>query len=114
MRRLAAGSLVGSFVLALTGATPASAIPSPELVVGSFTSVSQLIALASALIGGGTLAVMRGRSRAQAALSRWLLAGVAGAAILLAGSVVLNLYQHVGKQNERQARLEETLLRPSR
>jgi rifampicin phosphotransferase len=115
MRRFAVASIIGWVVLALAGATPAFAIPSPELVVGSFTSVSQLIALAVALIGGSaTLVTMRVRNRGEATLSRWVLAVVAGAAVLLTGSVGLNLYQYVGKKNERQARLEDTLLRPSR
>ena len=35
---------------------PAFAIPSPELVVGSISSLSQLAALLSALIGGGAIA----------------------------------------------------------
>src|SRR5215831_324550 len=94
--------------------TPAFAIPSPDLVVGTFTSISQLIALASALIGGGaTLAAMRlrGRNRGQAASSRWLFTVMAGFVVLLITSVGLNIYQYVGKKNERQARLEQTLLR---
>lgn len=114
MRRTAAASVAASLFLGFAGATPAWAIPSPELVVGSFTSVSQLIALVSAVIGGSALLVARGTNRAQAALSRRVLTVIAGSAILLAGSIGLNIYQHVGKQNERQARLEETLLRPSR
>jgi rifampicin phosphotransferase len=101
-------------ILYLAGATPALAIPSPELVVGSFTSISQLIALASALIGGGaTLVTMRirARNRGQAVLSRWLVALMAGVVVLLMTSVGFNIYQYVSKQNERQARLEQTLLR---
>jgi rifampicin phosphotransferase len=94
--------------------TPAFAIPSPELVVGSFTSISQLIALASALIGGGaTLAAMRlrGRNGGQAMSSRWLVALLAGFVVLLMTSIGFNIYQYVGKKNQRQARLEQTLLR---
>jgi rhodanese-related sulfurtransferase len=116
MRRFAVASMMGWVVLALAGATPAFAIPSPELVVGSFTSVSQLVALAWALIGGGTLVGMRARARngGQAALSRRALIVMAGVVVLLMASVGFNIYQHVGKKNERQARLEDTLLRPSR
>jgi len=44
------------------GSTPAQAIPSPELVIGSFVSLSQLLALASAVLGGGAAyATMRAR-----------------------------------------------------
>jgi rhodanese-related sulfurtransferase/phosphohistidine swiveling domain-containing protein len=103
-------------ILCLGGVTPAFAIPSPELVVGSFTSISQLIALASALIGGGaTLVTMRARARngGQATLSRWLIAVMAGCVVLLMTSVGFNIYQYVGTKNERHARLEQTLLRPA-
>ena len=38
-------------------AGPAFAIPSPELVIGSISSVSQLVALVAAMLGGGAAAV---------------------------------------------------------
>ena len=43
--------------LSLVRATPSYAIPSPDLVVGSLSSISQLIALVSAMIGGGAVIV---------------------------------------------------------
>ena len=46
-------SMVGAVALSLLGTGQAFAIPSPELVVGSFVSLSQLFALLSALLGGG-------------------------------------------------------------
>src|SRR6267142_6003847 len=60
------GSVCVSSALAvyLLGTGSAFAIPSPELVVGSFTSISQLFALGSALLGGGaTVATLRMRSQ---------------------------------------------------
>src|SRR5712671_1909262 len=103
-------------ILCLADVTPAFAIPSPELIVGSFTSISQLIALASALIGGGaTLVTLRARARngGPSALSRWVIAIMAAAVVLLMMSVGFNIYQYVGTKNERHARLEQTLLRPA-
>jgi rhodanese-related sulfurtransferase/phosphohistidine swiveling domain-containing protein len=110
----AAVAIVGLGSFALAAVTPAFAIPSPELVVGSFTSVSQLIALASAVIGGGaTLAAMRRlpRTGAQAVLSRGLIALVTTVVLLLVTSIGVNIYQYLGHKSERQARLEQTLLR---
>src|ERR1700730_431766 len=102
---VATASTIGEAVLSLAGATPALGNPSTELVVGSFTSVAQLIALASALIGGGaTLVTMRARARngGQAILSRWVIAMIAGLVVLLMTSVGLHLYQYFGKKNKRQ------------
>jgi hypothetical protein len=42
-----------SLFLLVVSHGPALAIPSPELVVGSLTSLSQLAAIGSALLGGG-------------------------------------------------------------
>src|SRR4051812_26577943 len=60
-----------AFFGVLFGAAPAYAIPSPELVVGSLSSISQLIALASAILGGGAAAfgaraMSHGKTGAQA------------------------------------------------
>jgi rhodanese-related sulfurtransferase/membrane protein insertase Oxa1/YidC/SpoIIIJ/phosphohistidine swiveling domain-containing protein len=101
--RLAAGIAV---VLAGTGS--AFAIPSPELIVGSFTSISQLFALGSALLGGGAaVATMRARG----AQSRTTFAILVGALVVLAASIGLNVYQYASYGAERQARLEGTLTR---
>lgn len=102
---------VGFFLL---GTAPALAIPSPELIVGSFLSFSQLFALASALLGGGAAyATFRARRGGQPSRSRPLMIVSAILFALLAGSVGFNIYQYVSYANERQVRLEETLLRPS-
>lgn len=107
--------LTGTIVLSLIGINSAFAIPSPELIVGSFVSLSQLLALASAILGGGAAyATMRSRRGGSQGLSRSLIAVAVGAFILLVASVGFNIYQYVEHKNERQARLEETLLRPAR
>src|SRR5262249_4746614 len=98
----------------LIGTEPAHAIPSPELVVGSFVSLSQLFALASAVLGGGAAyATMRARSRGgSASMSRGLLYTAVGMFVLLSVSVGVNIWQYVTDANARQARLEGTLTRP--
>ena len=98
-------------LLVLAFETSAFAIPSPELVVGSFTSISQLFALGSALLGGGaTVATLRMRSRGIQA--RAILAVALSAFLLLAVSVGFNIYQYITYRNDTQARLEATLTRP--
>jgi rhodanese-related sulfurtransferase/membrane protein insertase Oxa1/YidC/SpoIIIJ/phosphohistidine swiveling domain-containing protein len=104
--RLAVGVAV---VLAGTGS--AFAIPSPELIVGSFTSISQLFALGSALLGGGA-AVATMRMRARGAQARTTFAIMVGALVVLAVSIGLNVYQYVSYRADKQARLEATLTRP--
>jgi rhodanese-related sulfurtransferase/membrane protein insertase Oxa1/YidC/SpoIIIJ/phosphohistidine swiveling domain-containing protein/molybdenum-dependent DNA-binding transcriptional regulator ModE len=101
----------GAVLFYLIGTGSAFAIPSPELVVGSFTSISQLFALGSALLGGGaTVATLRMRSRG--AQARSILAVALGAFVLLAVSVGLNIYQYTSYSGDKQARLEATLTLP--
>ena len=101
--------------LALFGTGPAFAIPSPELVVGSIVSLSQLFALASAILGGGAAyATMRSRRNGSTVAARSTFGLAVGLLVLLIVSGVFNIYQYLGLTNERQARLESTLLRPSR
>jgi membrane protein insertase Oxa1/YidC/SpoIIIJ/rhodanese-related sulfurtransferase/phosphohistidine swiveling domain-containing protein len=104
--RLAVGAAV---VLAGTGS--AFAIPSPELIVGSFTSISQLFALGSALLGGGA-AVATMRMRARGAQTRTAFAILIGALVVLVASLGLNVYQYTSYAAEKQTRLEATLMRP--
>src|SRR5882724_3598535 len=68
-------SVFGALSLWLVGTGQAFAIPSPELVVGSFVSLSQLFALGSAVLGGGAaFATMKAKRRGgSAAMSRGLL-----------------------------------------
>jgi rifampicin phosphotransferase len=104
-------SVAGALVVGLAGTGSAFAIPSPELVVGSFTSISQLFALGSALLGGGAAAATL-RMRSRGAQSRTIFAVALGAFVLLAVSAGLNVYQYVSYSADKQARLEATLTRP--
>lgn len=103
--------LVAGLAVCLIGTGSAFAIPSPELIVGSFTSISQLFALGSALLGGGA-AVATMRARARGAQARSSLAILVGALVLLAASAGLNVYQYTSNSADKQARLESTLVRP--
>jgi rifampicin phosphotransferase len=87
------------------------AIPSPELVVGTLSSLSQLVALASAVIGGGAVAAgNRSRARAQSKVPGRALMVFAAAFLV---SLVLNAVQYDWAVNERTQRLEATLQRPA-
>jgi rhodanese-related sulfurtransferase/membrane protein insertase Oxa1/YidC/SpoIIIJ/phosphohistidine swiveling domain-containing protein len=107
-------SVFGALALWLAGTNQAFAIPSPELVVGSFVSLSQLFALASAILGGGAAyATMRVKRRGGSAeMSRGLLYTSIGLFAVLAVSIGANIYQYVTDANARQERLEATLTRP--
>ena len=109
-------STFAALALCLVGSGPAFAIPSPELIVGSFVSISQLFALAASVLGGGAAyATIRARKRGgSAAMSGGLLYTTIGLFAVLAVSVGINIWQYVEQTNERQTRLENTLLRPSR
>src|SRR4029079_6443372 len=94
-------STFGALALCLVGADQAFAIPSPELVVGSFVSISQLFALAASVLGGGAaLATMRARKRGGSAeMSRGLLYTAAGLFAVLVVSVGVNIWQYVTDSN---------------
>ena len=98
----------------VVGTEPAHAIPSPELVVGSFVSISQLFALASAVLGGGAaFATMRVRRRGGSAqMSKSLMYTALGMFAVMCVSIGVNIWQYVTDSNARQERLEATLTRP--
>lgn len=107
--------LAGASALLAIASTPAFAIPSPELVVGSFVSLSQLLALVSAILGGGAAyAGMRSRDSGAQAYTRNLLAAAVGLFVLAGASIALSVYLYIDHKNQEQARLEATLTRPSR
>jgi rhodanese-related sulfurtransferase/membrane protein insertase Oxa1/YidC/SpoIIIJ/phosphohistidine swiveling domain-containing protein len=96
------------------GVASAFAIPSPELVVGSLSSVSQLIAIGTALLGGATAIVgLRAGIAGNGRRSKLTIRIAVGLFIALLVAISLNVYQFTGKRAERLARLEETLLRPA-
>ena len=71
--------------------------------------------MASAILGGGAAyATVRARRGGSRSLSRSLMVAAAAMFMLLTASVGANIYQYVAQTNERQARLESTLLRPTR
>jgi len=107
-----AGRAALLLLLLLVPASVANAIPSPELIVSSLSSVSQLWGLAGALAGGGVLALgaRTGKSRAgEARLRRWLMVALAVACV----ATGTNVWQYVSAQAEQTARLEATLTRPT-
>jgi rhodanese-related sulfurtransferase/membrane protein insertase Oxa1/YidC/SpoIIIJ/phosphohistidine swiveling domain-containing protein len=98
------------------GSGSALAIPSPELVVGSLSSISQIVALAFATLGGGAALVgARVMSNRRAAAGRTrLMLGISVAALLaLIASIGVNFYQYSSQQAALQERLEATLIRPT-
>src|SRR3954468_22268605 len=107
-------SVFATIALCLLGTGQAFAIPSPELVVGSFVSILQLLALASAVLGGGAaFATMRARRRrGSAEMSRGLIYTALGLFAAMTVSIGGNIWQYVTDSNARQERLEATLTRP--
>ena len=89
--------MFAALALCLLGTGQAFAIPSPELVVGSFVSISQLFALASAVLGGGAaFATMRARKRGGSAeMSRGLLYTAVGLFAVMTVSIGVNIWQYV-------------------
>jgi phosphoenolpyruvate synthase/pyruvate phosphate dikinase/rhodanese-related sulfurtransferase/membrane protein insertase Oxa1/YidC/SpoIIIJ len=104
--------LVGALALLAAGTSSALAIPSPELVVGSLSSISQLIALVSALLGGGAVVVgvkARGGMSGASGIAVKTALGVIAVLIIMLGTLA---YLYVAQQNAERARLEATLTRP--
>jgi rifampicin phosphotransferase len=98
----------------LADGTPAFAIPSPELIVGSFTSISQLVALLSAMVAGGAAVIgARARSSGNEISVRRIRSLTIAAVVLLALSLGANLYQFWSAHAQLQKRLEATLTRPT-
>ena len=107
----AAATTISLFLLS---SKPSYAIPSPDLVVGSLSSISQLIAIVSAMIGGGAAVVgvratANSSSASHSARIAWCIVGVA--AVFLGLSLAENYYQYSTQRSERQARLESAILR---
>jgi rhodanese-related sulfurtransferase/membrane protein insertase Oxa1/YidC/SpoIIIJ/phosphohistidine swiveling domain-containing protein len=93
---------------------PSYAIPSPDLVVGSISSISQLIALLSAMIGGGAAVVgarAAANSSGRASRIAWCIVGAA--VVLLGLSLIGNYYQYSLERTARQDRLETAIQRPT-
>ncbi len=109
-------SAAASILLVISSSAPGYAIPSPDLVVGSISSISQLIALLSAVLGGGAAVVGMRATSDPAVANRttrmaWRVVWIAAA--LLAASLAVNYHQYTTQQAERQTRLEAAILRPT-
>ncbi len=95
-------------------ATPASAIPSPELVIGSVSSLSQVLAVGFAFVSGATALLARkfgvefSPNSGRVPL-RLVLLGLA----LIAGLGAVNLWQYKAAKTARLERMQATLLRPA-
>ena len=101
-----------SVLLLIVSSDDARAIPSPELIVSSLSSLSQLWALAGAILGGGAIAMGARSDRSKASdlrLKRWFMAA-AGVAVVAAG---LNVGQYFSAQTGRKERLEASIVRPT-
>ena len=106
--------LVGLAAALFAGAGMAHAIPSPELVVGSLSSLSQLVALASATLGGGAvLAGVKANGRSGRQASPWLGRIAMALGMAACASIGLNAYLIAKSWSERRERLEATLVRPT-
>jgi rhodanese-related sulfurtransferase/membrane protein insertase Oxa1/YidC/SpoIIIJ/phosphohistidine swiveling domain-containing protein len=98
------------------GTSPGTAwaIPSPELVIGSASSLGQIFALGAAMLGGGA-ALAGSRSKGKTGVQnsgRLVRGGMAALAIGLV-SVGLNIWQYSTAQNARLQHLQATLNRPA-
>ena len=109
--RFAAGVLVALAFMA----GPLWAIPSPELVIGSVSSLSQVFALGAAMLGGGA-ALARSRSRSGTGTpvrSKTMMRAAIVLGLISCASFAMNFWQYSTAQNTRLARLQATLTRPA-
>ena len=103
--------LTGALLAAIWGPPCAYAIPSPELVVSSISSLTQLWGLAGAAAGGALL--IGGKAGATNASQRGLMRLLWAVCLLAMGAIALNAVQYFAARNARAAHLESTLIRPS-
>lgn len=95
-------------------ASPVAAIPSPELVIGSVSSLSQVLAVGFALISGVTALIARkfgieiSPNSGRVPL-RLVLFGLA----LIVGLGAVNLWQYRAAKAASLARMQATLVRPA-
>lgn len=95
---------------------PALAIPSPDVVVGLFASVSQIFVLLTAVLGGVGLAKGRslGKTARQSKKANSLQKGFFyGVLILLLLSSGFNILQYAHRVDARNTRLQANLVRSS-
>jgi rifampicin phosphotransferase len=110
------GLLASVAAVLLAGTPPAFAIPSPELVVGSLSSLSQVASLVFAMLGGGAALVgtrVAANRVGAKGRSRFFWPFAIGVFVCFAASLWINIYQYTSNIAARQDRLEETLIRPT-
>ncbi|MBV1864862.1 MAG: YidC/Oxa1 family membrane protein insertase [Rhodobacteraceae bacterium] len=106
--------LGGAGALALQAGS-AMAIPSPELVIGSVSSLGQVFALGAAMLGGGAaLAGSRAKGRTAAGKkSKLLVRGGLSVLALCILSLGFNIWQYNSAKTARLTHLQATLNRPA-
>lgn len=99
-------------VILTGGATVALAIPSPELLVSSVSSLSQLWGLAGAAAGGGAL-ILGARTGSTGQSEKQLRRLLTVSWLVALCAVALNVAQFWNNRSSEAKRLEATLLRPT-
>lgn len=118
MKKFKQSLLFSCFTMAaLVGSTSSAlAIPSPELVIGSVSSISQVLAVGVAMVSGlgaavaAKLGFATKKGTARRSYPVKLLAGLSLAVIAL---VIGNYWQYSNAKTQNQQRLQATLLRPA-
>ena len=96
--------------------TAALAIPSPELVIGSVSSLSQVFAVAFASITGASAVIARRlgfKPRPGQGTTRFPVRLIASLFLIVALLGALNFWQFNSRQTQDLARLQATLIRPA-
>lgn len=96
-------------------ASPAYAIPSPDLAVNFFANIAQLLGLATAVVGGAVVGTRGGggRKRGGQAARRFPGWGIVALVCLFVGSVAINVLQWGHHVDDRERRLQTNLVRSS-
>lgn len=104
----------GSGIIVISQSLPVFAIPSPELVIGSVSSLGQIFALGAAMLGGGAaLAGSRSKGRVSAKSSKLLVRSGLGVLTFCMLSLGLNYWQYSTAKTTRLTHLQATLNRPA-
>jgi len=92
----------------------ALAIPSPELVLGSVSSLSQILAVVAATLSGfGAILATRLGLKPKASGRRYPMRLITGLILLAVGLAVANHWQWQSHKTEELQRLQATLTRPA-
>lgn len=107
---------IGGVSLGIVSAHPAFAIPSPELVIGSVSSLSQLFAVGFAMVSGFAAAFgakLGLKKREGVAHNAFLLNSVVFLVLISTVSIGYIIYQSSQITLEKETRLRQTLMRPA-